>query len=385
MKNLITIIILLCCSISVVAQDKTKEQVKPKAKDQVKEQNKKQEEEFDIVETALNLAKENDPKVDIEKYKKLIVELSVKLKKKLESVKGAEDTVKAVNQFFFFEEKFQLDKTDPQCLNPENLFLPGVIDRRKGYCISLSLVYLAITQKLKLPFYGITMPRHFIVRYDDGKTTINVEATNKGAKYSDENYMRRMRIPVEKKDQIFKKASNKDVLASYLNNMGGIATSQKKYEKAIGYYKTMLEYVDYNPTYHYNYGNVLFRTGKFQKAYDCYTKTLKIAPEYIDAVNNRALSLINLKKYDEAIADYDRGIEILKDQKAYKWHYNKAKTYNVQKKYKEAIEAYEKCFEEKGVYGKEARLRTAECYDALGEELRTFVKENAQQFVQPRL
>ncbi|MFM8471291.1 MAG: transglutaminase family protein, partial [Limisphaerales bacterium] len=38
------------------------------------------------------------------------------------------------------------------------------MDRRTGNPISLSIVYLAVTRRLRLPVTGIGMPGHFICR-----------------------------------------------------------------------------------------------------------------------------------------------------------------------------------------------------------------------------
>ncbi len=82
------------------------------------------------------------------------------------------------------------DKVDAQGvpLDSEELFMHGLLKTRKGYCMNLSLLYLIIGQRLNIPLYGVALPNHFFVRYDDGSTQINIDGTEKGASFSDDFY-----------------------------------------------------------------------------------------------------------------------------------------------------------------------------------------------------
>jgi regulator of sirC expression with transglutaminase-like and TPR domain len=49
--------------------------------------------------------------------------------------------------------------------DPENSFMNRVLDRRIGIPISLSVVYLLVAQRLRLPFHGVGFPTHFLIKY----------------------------------------------------------------------------------------------------------------------------------------------------------------------------------------------------------------------------
>lgn len=49
--------------------------------------------------------------------------------------------------------------------SPQNSFINQVLETRKGNPISLGIVYLIIAQKLKLPIYGVNLPKSFILAY----------------------------------------------------------------------------------------------------------------------------------------------------------------------------------------------------------------------------
>jgi regulator of sirC expression with transglutaminase-like and TPR domain len=61
-----------------------------------------------------------------------------------------------------------------------NSYLHTVIETRKGIPISLSCIYLLLAERLGLPFYGVGMPSHFLVRYDDGHDVRVVDPFNRG-------------------------------------------------------------------------------------------------------------------------------------------------------------------------------------------------------------
>jgi len=61
-----------------------------------------------------------------------------------------------------------------------NSYLHTVLETRKGIPISLSCIYLLLAERLGLPFYGVGMPSHFLVRYDDGHDVRVVDPFNRG-------------------------------------------------------------------------------------------------------------------------------------------------------------------------------------------------------------
>lgn len=87
----------------------------------------------------------------------------------------------------------------------------------------------------------------------------------------------------------------------------------------------------------------LKRAGKLQEADDLYTKFIKSNPDHQVAYNSRGLLRIELKKYYEAIADFNRAIEINPSSPVFRNNLGLAKFYlgdkeNAVKDYSTAIE-----------------------------------------------
>ena len=50
-----------------------------------------------------------------------------------------------------------------------------MLDRRTGILITLSVLYIEIGRRLGLPIYGVGLPSHFVVKYDDRSRVIFVD------------------------------------------------------------------------------------------------------------------------------------------------------------------------------------------------------------------
>jgi hypothetical protein len=83
--------------------------------------------------------------------------------------------------------------------DPSDLFLNGVLDTREGTCGTLAALQVAIAWRMGWPVSLACVNAHFIVRYDDGETVHNIEATmtGKGAFGSDtdEEIVKKRQLP----------------------------------------------------------------------------------------------------------------------------------------------------------------------------------------------
>ena len=66
----------------------------------------------------------------------------------------------------FFHGELGFTGNEESYYEPENSYMNRVLDRRRGIPITLSVLYILIGRRVGLPFCGVGMPGHFIVRYD---------------------------------------------------------------------------------------------------------------------------------------------------------------------------------------------------------------------------
>lgn len=91
------------------------------------------------------------------------------------------EKIKIINHILFDIHKFSKNITHPA--NPQNSYLNQVIETKKGNSFSLSIIYIAITQKLGLPVFGVDLPKNLILAYMD------VVGYNSGPEHQDYNVL----------------------------------------------------------------------------------------------------------------------------------------------------------------------------------------------------
>jgi regulator of sirC expression with transglutaminase-like and TPR domain len=75
------------------------------------------------------------------------------------------EKVRILNHILFATQKLSRNSTN--FYSPRNSFINQVLETKKGNPISLSIIYSAVAQKLKLPIYGVNLPLNYILAYQD--------------------------------------------------------------------------------------------------------------------------------------------------------------------------------------------------------------------------
>ncbi len=79
--------------------------------------------------------------------------------------------------------KYKIDQREVASIlytNPCDLFLNGVLDTRQGTCGNLAALHVAFGWRLGWPVSLARVNSHFICRFDNGRVTHNIEATQSG-------------------------------------------------------------------------------------------------------------------------------------------------------------------------------------------------------------
>jgi hypothetical protein len=79
--------------------------------------------------------------------------------------------------------KYNLKQRDSKKIhytNPSDLFLNGLLDTQEGTCGNMATLHVAMGWRMGWPVSLACVNAHYILRFDDGETIYNVEATNTG-------------------------------------------------------------------------------------------------------------------------------------------------------------------------------------------------------------
>ena len=86
---------------------------------------------------------------------------------RLRNFNDGRDFVETAQRFLFGELGFHGNEED--FFDPRNSCLNQVLERRVGIPITLSVMYMEIARRLAMPVFGISLPRHFVIQFDDGE------------------------------------------------------------------------------------------------------------------------------------------------------------------------------------------------------------------------
>lgn len=134
--------------------------------------------EFDIEHAALLLARTEYPLIRVDGYRAWLDDLAGELFNRLDYSAQPDQIIGVINQYLFKELGFVGNEKD--YYDPENSYLNRVLDRRTGNPINLSLFYLLLAQRLRLPLTGIGMPGHFVCRFKTTNCELFVDVFNRG-------------------------------------------------------------------------------------------------------------------------------------------------------------------------------------------------------------
>ena len=67
---------------------------------------------------------------------------------------------------------------DVKLTNHADLFVPGLIDTKRGTCSNMPVLYMAVAHRLGWPLKAVVAGDHMWCRWDDGKKRFNLEATS---------------------------------------------------------------------------------------------------------------------------------------------------------------------------------------------------------------
>ena len=265
-------------------------------------------EQIDIGTAALIVSESWSDMVAGTKYQQQLNDIATEIRNRVRAkriVMGAA-AIPVINEYLFDELKF---KPVDKATDPYDLFLHSVMDRRQGYCLSLSVLYLAVGERLGLPLYGVVVPGHFFVRYDDGRRRFNIETTHKGSNPPDDYYIKQFNVPAT--DTIYMTNLNKrQTLGCFFNNLGNVYKEINNADQAMA----SLQWAVYiNPSLaesRINLGNIYMIKNKIDEAIAEYQAAVRINPDDSKAHNNLGNAYQKREWFNDAIGEYDTAIRL---------------------------------------------------------------------------
>ena len=166
------------------------------------------------------------PNVDFDNYKmvidKMAFDISNRIDKKSSKFLTSIEKINIINDYLFRKKGFKGNTKN--YYDTDNSYINKVIDKKTGIPISLSILYLLIAKRLNLPVFGINLPSHFIIKYQDDKEEFFIDPFNEGIVISRKEAIKFLKqLGVSEKDfdniSFLNIASERDIIKRYINNL----------------------------------------------------------------------------------------------------------------------------------------------------------------------
>ena len=122
------------------------------------------DDEFPLLETAISLAQDEFPALDIQQVLSDVDNWAARLKRSILPGADALDKLRELNHFFYSNLRFAGNVNHYD--DPHNSYLNVVMSTRMGIPISLAVLWLELGQSIGLQVFGVGFPGHFLVKLD---------------------------------------------------------------------------------------------------------------------------------------------------------------------------------------------------------------------------
>ena len=260
------------------------------------------ENKIDLTETLLLISRHWDPRLDTAPLKKTLDRLTESARSQLKGNPTPKQTVEILRKVIHEEGRYRYtDALDPAGMpvNPAELFLHGLLQTRRGYCMNLSLLYLILGERLNLPLVGVPLPNHFFVRYDSPEYRVNIEATEGGTAFPDSFYEQRFGV-AKGSNYFLTDLDKKQTLGAYFSNVGLVMYRATKPEIAIFYLEQSADINPQSIDALNNLGNIYSELKQHDKSIHAYERALKTDPGNFSTLFNLSLAYMETDALEKA-------------------------------------------------------------------------------------
>jgi regulator of sirC expression with transglutaminase-like and TPR domain len=232
---------------------------------------------------ALEMAAIETPGLDPQPYLATLDQLASEIATRLGRGHDGPKFVRVVNQYLFEEWGFRGNESE--YYDPRNSCLDSVLDRRTGIPITLSVVYIEVARRLGKPVFGIGLPGHFIVQYNDSSYTTFADPFHGGKLLTEEDcrlLAREVGVDIAAEPSTLQPVSNRYILVRMLNNLRSSYFRAKNYAKGKQALDLLVEAFPANAEYYKARGVARLQLREFRAAKSDLEKYLKCAPEAED-------------------------------------------------------------------------------------------------------
>ena len=229
---------------------------------------------------ALELAELEYPRLDPEPSLQALDRIASTAADRMELNAGGAEFIEAVNHVLFQVCRFRANESD--YYDPRNSFLNDVLTRRAGIPITLSVVYIEVARRLARPVFGVGLPGHFLVRYDDADFAAFLDPYHAGQVLTAAECHELARsltgVDTTTDPTALAPVSTRYVLVRMLNNLKSIYIRQERWDKLLPVLNLLLHALPGNADEHRTRGIAHLHLQRFREARADLNRYLDLSP-----------------------------------------------------------------------------------------------------------
>jgi regulator of sirC expression with transglutaminase-like and TPR domain len=250
------------------------------------------DDQIDLAEAALLIAKGFTGELDVVRYLSKIEALAAELAQRFTDSTSATDRILALNRFLFEEQGF--GPSIENYYDPRNSFLNEVLERRVGIPISLSILYIEVGRRVGLPLCGVSFPGHFLVKCKVNDGVIVLDPYCHGVSLSFHDLQQRLRevrggeVSRAIVAGMLVAANKKEILARMLRNLKAMYLEREDHNAALSVMEWIITLTPADALEVRDRGLLYAKLECARAALDDLQRYLELAPDAEDAQEMRS-------------------------------------------------------------------------------------------------
>jgi regulator of sirC expression with transglutaminase-like and TPR domain len=179
----------------------------------------------DLLFGAFLVARFQYPELQYDRLNEKIEKIKKDIWLELNNELTALEKVKVINYFLFDIHRF--DRSLKKAHTPQLYLVNHVVDTCKGSPVMLGLIYAELARRLKLPIYGVNLPRNFVLCYydpefhdDPNNILFYINPSDKGNVLGLKELKHFLRhLKIEEKDNYFTPCSGIEIVERLIINL----------------------------------------------------------------------------------------------------------------------------------------------------------------------
>ena len=255
------------------------------------------EAEIDLARSALLIAAENDPGLNIDDAMLQLERWAHALSERIEPHWNSLQRLARLRTFMYEELGFKGDVQG--YYSPENSLLHSVMQRRLGIPLTLSIVFMEIGWRIGVPFEGVGFPGHFLVRLTGEPGDLLLDPFDHGTSVHEDDCRRMIELTtggtVPFEPGMIRSMSKRDMIARLLFNLKVSCLKAGDDAGALSAVERLLLLHPDDASESRDRGLLLYRLDRYRDARSMLEAYLRARPDALDrGVIERHLSALEM-------------------------------------------------------------------------------------------